>query len=449
MSHLEPDVIETAAKEAPVGEVAAHLQSCAQCREDVRRAKGRQRLLAGMTPYTLADVAFRRVEARLDEAVESGALTPSPLKWLAVALAGAVVASLGLVLIARDEPLTQDLPAAPVQVAAAAFHPLTVLQVQDAQRRDGAAWAALSVGDVVADGDAVSAKRLLLAPDDAVAWAFEASGSLSFGGAASLTLGAGQVAARVAAPVDVLAATRRFHAVDARFSVTRAGAEVVLHVAEGEVEVFDTESSARLVVKAPASLRWSDGTPLTSHRTEADTTVADVQVPARPWVRFETGALADGTVVSLDGARVGTAPFTALVTAGRRELSLSPPGTTSWVELIGGQPFTPSVAPVEAPREGPEPDAAALRRVMDELTRQKPKFAVCYEKWLKANRAAQADVTLTLEVTAKGRVRSAQVQERQVDRGAGECLVRTAKSLALPPLGVDATLELPLLLRAQ
>ena len=77
MSHLEPETIETAARETPAGDVAAHLGSCAECRGHVRRAQGRQRLLSGMTPYTLSDLAFRRVEARLDEAVAAGEASPS------------------------------------------------------------------------------------------------------------------------------------------------------------------------------------------------------------------------------------------------------------------------------------------------------------------------------------------------------------------------------------
>ena len=61
MSHLEPELIETVAREtakgaavqSATGEVAAHLSSCAECRGHLRRAQGRQRLMAGMKPYTL------------------------------------------------------------------------------------------------------------------------------------------------------------------------------------------------------------------------------------------------------------------------------------------------------------------------------------------------------------------------------------------------------------
>lgn len=443
-AHLTPDELELAAR---AGSTSEHLASCAQCQADVKRAKGRQRLMGGMTKYTLSDVAFRRVEARLAEAVEAGTLRPSPWKWASWVLAGAVLASIGLVLILRDDSLSGvlALPRQQATIASIAFHDLTVIRASEAQVKAPEGWHGLAVGDVVGDRAAVSAKAITLAPADETSWAFEASGSLAFGGGATVTLGAGELTAHVASPVEVLASTRHMRTADALFVVTHVGAEVVLRVAEGSVEVVDSETSERLIVSAPDAMRWSDGSSLAQGRKEPVVPVAAVVVPGKPWVTFDSSALPQGTRVSLDGMDLGTAPFVAVVGGGRRELSLN--GVTSWVELVGGGSFFPKVELAER-GDGPTPDADALRRVMAELQRNEPKLAACYEKWLKANRAAEGDVTLELTVTAKGRVKDAQVTSGTLSKSASDCLVRTAKTIALPQLGVDATLELPLMLRS-
>jgi hypothetical protein len=97
--------------------------------------------------------------------------------------------------------------------------------------------------------------------------------------------------------------------------------------------------------------------------------------------------------------------------------------------------------------DGPEPDAEALNRVMAAIKAQRPKLASCYEKWLKANPAAEGEVVLELVVGAQGRVKKARVESGTISSASSECLVTTAKSLVLPPLGADATLQIPLLLR--
>ena len=442
-AHLTPDELEIAARS---GSPSEHLASCPQCQADVKRAKGRQRLMGGMTKYTLSDVAFRRVEARLAEAVESGTLRPSPWKWASWVLVGAALASIGLVMILREDSFSGVLPIPGQQatIASIAFHDLTVLRANEAQVKSAEGWHGLAVGDVVGDGAAVSAKSITLAPPDETSWAFEATGSLAFGGGATVTLGAGVLTAHVASPVEVLASSRHMRTADALFVVTHVGAEVVLRVAEGSVEVFDGETNERIIVSAPDAMRWSDGSALAQGRKEPAAPVAPVVIPGKPWVTFDSNALPQGTRVSLDGMDLGTAPFVAMVASGRRELSLN--GVTSWVDLMGGESFAPKLQTPERNDDGPEPDAAALRRVMVELERNKPKLAACYEKWLKANRAAEGDVTLELTVSAKGKVKEAAVTEGTLSKSASECLVRTAKSLTLPALGADATLELPLIL---
>ena len=455
MSHLEPDAIEAAARETPAGEVATHLAGCAECRGHVRRAQGRQRLLAGMKPYTLSDMAFRRVEARLDEAVAAGDATPSAWRWLWFVGGAFAAAALAFLVVSSDSglPALVKLPRAPVATAAAPFHPLTVLAAAPGAQthRGDMVWRPLSVGEVAVSGDAISADSVVLAPDAEVAWGLRAEGSLSLGGAASLTLGAGEVVARVGSPIEVLASSRRMLSSSSLFSVSRTGAEVVLQVAEGEVEVVDSLTAERRVVKAPLALRWSDDSALKDGRVEPLRMLVAPKIPARPWTRFDASTLLTGTEVSLDGLRLGAAPFVELVTGGRRRLGLTPPGSVmheSWINLIGGQPFTAKVETLSLENEGPEPDAEALARVMTELKRQRPKLASCYDKWLKANPNAQGEVVLELVVGAQGRVKKASVEGTStISAASSECLVTTAKSLVLPPLGTDATLQVPLLLR--
>lgn len=455
MKHLDPDAIEQAARTPPEGELAAHLAACAECRGHVRDAAGRQRLLGGMTPYTLSEMAFRRVEARLDEAVAAGEAAPASWGWLAWVGGALAAAVLAFVLVGDGGALpgVVKIPRASPQVAAAPFHPLTVLKASgDAQTRQGdEPWRALPVGALLATGAALSAESLVLAPELPVAWAFQASGSLSLGGPASLTLGAGEVVAQVGAPVEVLAATRRMRASEALFAVSRVAAEVTLEVAEGEVEVTDSLTAERRVVKAPQALRWSDGSSLSSGQAFTLRTLRAPAVPARPWTRFDASGLLAGTEVSLDGVALGPAPFVELVTVGRRRLGLTPPGGAlreSWVELIGGQPFAAKFEAPSLESDGPEPDAEALGRVMAALKAQRPKLAACYEKWLKANPQAEGEVVLELTVSAQGRVKRARVENgATVSAASAECLTTTARSLVLPPLGADATLQVPLVLR--
>jgi hypothetical protein len=97
----------------------------------------------------------------------------------------------------------------------------------------------------------------------------------------------------------------------------------------------------------------------------------------------------------------------------------------------------------EPVHEAPPPDEAAVARVQAELQRQVPKLASCYEKWLKQNPNAAADVELRLLVSATGRVRRAQVLGRDLSAVSARCLERTALGLALPALGTEVELELP------
>lgn len=448
MKHLDDAQREALAAGEVDAEATAHAESCAECRAAVRDAKARRAMLAGLTGYTLSDMAFRRVEARLLEQVEAG--LPSRRPWLAwlVPSALALAALVAVVVVQWRAPSTPEvvtLPQPPAPVAVA-FHPLTVLRAApDSQVRTGdGPWRPLEAGAVLASGDALSSDGVTLSPAGEVQWAFEARGSLALGGAATVALGAGQLAAKVAQPASVLAGTRLLEASEALFSVSRSAAEVVLSVAEGSVDVLDTVSSERRRVTAPATLRWADGAPLAEGRAEAFVPVTAPAVPARPWVRFDASGLPAGTGVTLDGAALGASPLVALVGAGRHRLGLTPPGqplTESWVDLVGDAPFVAALP--EAP-EGPPPSDEALARVQSDLLRHRPKLAACYEKWLKANPAASGTVELSLVVTATGKVKGARVHGDALPKASADCLVRTAKGLSLSPLGAEAELEVPL-----
>lgn len=453
MKHLGPEQIEQAAKSAPAGEVATHLAACDECRADVKSARARQRLLGGLKPYTLNDMAFRRVEARLDEAVREGVPSSFPWKWLGYSMGVIAVAGLALMIAGREVQQTGvvTLPAPKVELAQSSFRPLTVIRAAKTSARTGEApWRELKVGDVLTSGEALSADSVTLS-DIAVEWQFVAAGSLSLGGAATVTLGAGDVTTQVKSKdtVTVLASSRVFAASEAVFSVTRAAAEVVLNVSEGEVEVIDATTGLRRKVKAPAALRWSDGSSLEDGLDAKVESVSSPRVPPQPWVRFDASSLPAGTRISLDGVDLGTSPTAEMLTAGRRQMTTVAPNglsTTSWVNLVAGSPFTATLEPI-APLDVREPDEAALARVMGELKAQRPKLAACYEQWLKANRAAEGEVTLELTVGANGKVKRATLGQNSMSTSSADCLVRTAKSFVLSPLGAEATLEVPLVLQ--
>ncbi|MEW5741970.1 MAG: AgmX/PglI C-terminal domain-containing protein [Myxococcota bacterium] len=455
MKHLDEAQREALAAGVPEVDAAtvAHHASCPQCQAAVRDAQARRKLLGGLAPYTLSDMAFRRVEARLMEQVEAG--LPSRTPWLAWLIPAGALAAMALTLLvlqlrAPTAPEVVALPKAPEKLAAAPFHPLTVLRATaDSQTRTGeGAWRALSAGDVLASGDAVSSGGLALAPAADVGWALEGRGSLALGGAATASIGAGQLTAQVSELLVVRAGTRQVEAAEALFLVSRSAAEVVLSVAQGAVDVSDTVTRERRRVTAPATLRWADGAPLSSAREEALMPVTSPFSPKKPWARFDASGLPAGTAISLDGAALGVSPLVSLLTAGRHRLSLTPPGEATreaWVDLVGGAPFVATLP--EAP-EGPAPSEDALARVQSELVRHRPKLAACYEKWLKANPSAAGTVELSLVVASSGKVKAARVRGEALPKASAECLVRTAKGLTLPPLGAEAELEVPLVFTA-
>jgi hypothetical protein len=447
-AHLGPDRIEALA--ARPAEAEAHLDACGDCRDAVTAARGRQQLVSGLVPYTLSDMAFRRVEARLNEAIDLG-LPPEPVRWRWVVWGAPVALAMTLVVLAvmrPEAPVVSPLIRPVVAVEAKApWQPLLISQASgDAQQRPGhEAWAPVAAGAVLDENVAVSGSKVVLSAEG---WAFEAGGSVSLGGPATVAVGAGTLQVQVQAPVVVIAGGVRLSTAEGAFFVSRAAAEVVVDVFDGQLEVGD--ATERLTVVGPTRVRWADGSPL---RIEAlGSAKVAIAVPRAPTVSFDVSALASGTSLEVDGQRLGETPLSVLLAVGRHRVLVTPRGQAtreSWVDLVGGQPLRfhlPEVALVPKVERTPEVDSAALARVLEDLKRQTPKLRACYEKWLKANPSASGEVDLTLQVNAAGRVLRASVKGAPISQQSAECLVTTSRSLVLSPLGSMQELEVPLVL---
>lgn len=430
----------------------AHVAACAECQRSVKDAKARQALLKGLTPYTLSDMAFRRVEARLMEQVEEGLPSPWPA-WLKLGVPVLLAAAVALLVVApwREVPAPVS-PTTPVaqRVTPKPFPTMvaTFASADAKLRRGEGAWQPLVASDEVTSGAAVSASRLVLATLADPRLVLEAEGAFAVGGQAMVVLGAGAVGA--VGKAEVLAGARRVTSVDAAFHVERTAAEVVLEVATGAVTVFDEGGAAKRVVQGPARVRWADGTALDQGVLEQGSSWRPPLAPKAPAVKLDLSGLPDGTLLSVDGHSYGATPFSFLLDAGRHAVQVTPPGQPTqerFIDLVGGQPFVFTLSPdAEREVEAPEPDARALARVMEDLKRQTPKLRACYEKWLKANPHASGTVDLVLVVNAKGAVKKADVKGDPISAESVACLKTTAKSLVLSPLGSEQELEVPLVL---
>lgn len=449
-AHLSNEQLDQLADGQSDATLEAHLGECAECRKAVHQAKGLQKLLGGVKPYTLSDMAFRRVEAKLMEQVEEGLPSAWPA-WLKVVLPVAAVAAAALVVWAPWKEAVVERPVVPVAIKRPTPKPFlpmtTTFASAEAKVRLGdEAWRALKANDEVRSGAALAGGRAVLASSGGVV--LEAEGSLAVGGQAMVVLGAGVVGAQ--GDSEVLAGSRRVMSADAAYLVERTAAEVVLEVARGEVEIFDETSAQRRVVKSPARLRWADGTPLEQGVAEPVTRWTPSITPTLPGAFLDLSGLPEGTTVSIDGQLVGTTPFTLLLAGGRHGLQVTAPGkpmVERFVDLVGGQPFVFSLTPeVERPVEAPEPDAKAIARVLEDIRRQTPKLRSCYEKWLKANPSASGTVDLVLVVDAKGAVKRANVKGDPISNESVACLKTLAKTLVLSPLGSEQELEVPLVL---
>ncbi len=443
MSHLSPERLEELAQG---GGADPHLEGCAECRASLVRARGRVKLLKELKPYTLADVAFQRVEAKLMEEVER----PRGFNWLRLGLGVALAASIaGVAWYLAPKPAVEPMPVAvrprpaPLKVL---DHELTAMRVEGVAKRLPSGRA-LTAGETVASGERLDAAgKVVLSGERLV---LEGKGQLGLGG--GLTADADDTLAAQVEPGEETAlvhcAGTYVGGVDAAFVVTRAGAEMVLEVTRGEVKVAgEAQLRDAVTVKAPAAARLSHGRLVGGVAQPAEPAKLAV-LPARPWAKLDLDFPA-GTQLELDGGKVGVAPISLMWTEGKHRWRTVGPGQVvheGWLELIGGKPFTLRPPPEPAEVEPSEDAVAALNRALREQT---PKLRACYEKWLKATPAASGEVELNLRLGATGQVLKVQVDphETGMSKEALDCLARTARSLRLPPLGSEQDVALPLIL---
>jgi hypothetical protein len=418
--HLGPDEVETAEDTNP------HLAECQKCREAVRLARGRQKLLKGMRPYTLSDVGFSRVDARLVEHVREGPRSGFKWLWAAVAVSAAAAVA-AFVLSAVPKPVAPP----------AAFEPMTVTFASGNT--------SLKAGEVLGRGALVNA-------DGADVMLSTADGeSLRLSGGASFQLGlrdavvaldSGRLAVDAArgGPWVIRAGKHWVETADALMLVSPN----TVDLSRGSVRVFDEATLRRgRTLPAPAHLDLETGMvgPLT----------ADLGAPPRavkpPWARLVLGLKSDE--VSLDGQKLGPSPLSTLTTPGRHHVSAA--GREVDVDLttsgsgIVELPEKAVVAPPAMPK-GPhveaDPDAIAKA-----IRAQLPKLRVCHDKWLKVDASARGKVEMALTVSPQGKVvKTSFTADEGVPAAIDDCLARAARTLVLPKSSEEVELELPVVL---
>lgn len=435
-AHLGPDDLERAAR----GETFEHLSACLECQTSVRNAKARQALLRGLTPYTLSDLGFRRVEAHVFARLETPAPWSIARLWpWALALGCGVLVAVVLWPHAPLPPQTAPAAARVVEAPRGTALALTVLQAgpgAQARAGEGAAWAPVTEGQVLANAATLRAERALLATaEEGVAVGI--AGTLTVG--EGLSLGAGDLTLETKGTVRLQVGSRALMATEASLSVSRVAGESLLSLMRGSVELFSPNGTPRLLA-APVQVRWSDAAP--EPIVGGVPAVPALQVPARPWAWLELGGLAGQGPLVLDGQALPSTVDVWCVTAGRHRLSVG--GDERTFELKSGTrlPVAVSFAAAEAPLA---PEFAENAR--EELARQTPKLRACYEAWLKATPSAGGEVLLSLAVQPDGRVGVVGVSGAPVPASVAFCLKQTLQRLTFSPPKRAQNLEVPLSLR--
>lgn len=418
-----------------------HLASCAQCQKAVARAAARRKLLGGVKPYTLADVAFSRVEAKLMEHVRDN--PPGP-RWsfgriFAIAALAAIVMMFA---VSTVRPLLGNKAEIPI----AAFEPMTVIHASGG--------VAAKAGDVLNKDASLDAEKgqVVLATSDGMA--------LRLAGGARFVLGANDATVRLASgtltvdghsrgPWVVANATHWVKVVDATFDI----AADQLRLYRGSVVLADNAAfdNPRHVI-APAVFRFGDGATLSLGGAKSGLR----DTPPPPWAKLELALAA--SEVELDGQRVGSSPLSLMTTPGKHHLralvgeawrdgdiELGAGSTGGAIDFPEKQNIVPPAAVPTGPVVEADPEAIAAA-----VKSQLPKLRVCHEKWLKVNESARGKVLMSVTVSPKGRVtKAAFTADEGVPATVNECLGRAVRAMTLPKSSEEVELEIPVLLGAQ
>ncbi|MBX7096830.1 MAG: AgmX/PglI C-terminal domain-containing protein [Myxococcaceae bacterium] len=423
MSHLSHERLEALAKD---GGTDAHLDSCAECRGAVQRARASRRLLGSLTPYTLSEAGFQRVELRLKDAVQR----PERPFWLWPALGFATALAVVAVLTLRP-----GAPAPAPQVPAVAakaleLSPWPQLTVARVERGGG-----LTAGQVMPVEATVSAEHAeLFGPGVDVSLE---QGEVRFGARAELERGLLTVLAAGESLRGGHAGPTYFAASDAEYRVHASG---WVSVYRGTVLVgarADLSDAVRLT--APA--RYEGGKVLGFEPSDA------LSRPARgsvPWSMNELGAW---ETAELDGVRF-TPPYSALLAEGPHQLALRKGGSGRTVTIDLRSPTTFQAPPLPLKESAP-PSESELQALQRAFAAQRPRLAECYEKWLKATPQASGEAALELTIAPSGVVTAAKVTSEDLPAEARACLVRTSRKLVMPKLAEVQTVELPLVLKVK
>lgn len=424
-AHLEPERVEGLATSQ---ETDAHLDGCAECRERVRRAQGRQRLLGGLRASTLSDAGFGRVEAKLMEAIAQPVRAPW-WRWPVLGAAAAGLAALVVWLQAGPAPVpVPPEPVAPrLALAPVAWPSLTVMRVEGAGTP--------KAGEVLAVGARVEAKRAHFAAASSRGLDVVLHGAARFGERVVLERG----------ELEVDAAGERLLASEAGGVTVFASDAAYRALDEGTVELSRGVAWVAVGAGAPeqleAPVRWSKGV-----RSALGRAVAVERLGDSPRALFGVAAVPGWEALELDGVAVAL-PFSGSLAQGPHTLTLRRGSASKVVTVQLDSAIAQWKAPVLEEREAPPPTEDAVLAFQRALASQKPRLAECYEKWLKATPDAQGEAVLELTVSARGTVTGVAVTAPGLPEGSKACLTRTAKKLVLPSLGSVQTVEVPLVLR--
>lgn len=417
---------------------APHLAECAECRAKVARARGRQKLLKGVRPYTLSGVAFSRVEAKLMEHAREN--PPGP-RWTfgRILAIGAMAAVVAMFAVTTVRPLLAPSPP-PV---AAVFEPLTVAFASGP--------VAVKAGDVLGRDSVVDAEkgRVVLSTQDGLA--------LRMHGGAKVVLGAMTETVRVESGTLLVQAGQRGPWVVRAGNHWLKSADVTFEVAPDSLKLY--RGGALLADNASFDNARQVNAPLQIDLKTGKESPLEGAVKVFPFAPLQPGARLEvkleASEVEIDGTPYGPSPLSIVTGIGKHkvrakvgeqwregELDLSTPGS-GVVEL----PEKVSVAPVPPPEPAAEADPAAIAA---SVKAQLPKLRVCHEKWLKVNEGARGKVMMTLTVSPKGRVTRARFEAAEgVPETVSECLGRAVRAMTLPRSSEEVELEIPVLLGAQ